>query len=97
MNFVTLDGRYNGVRFWTHRAEPPRWRGHDARKKFLKDFYEQRVFLTQQFGPGCFVQESGILKAAGIEVPVWGFDGDGNIFLRGEAYTMFALVVERWK
>ncbi len=97
MKIRKLDKRYNGVDHWTHRAEPGVWRGYDARKKGLKDFFDQRVFLTHQFGPGCFVQEAWTLKSAGIAVPVWGFDGDGNIFLRDDAYTMFALAIERWK
>jgi len=91
-----LDRRYNGHAHWTHRAEPGACYGYEARRKMLVAFYEQRVMLTTAFGPGCFVEEAGSLSNAGHEVPKWGFDEEGNIFLRDEALVTFELAKGRW-
>ncbi len=97
MNIRKLDRRYNGNAFWTHRAEPGRWYGYEARKQGLINFYDQREFLTRTFGVGAFIEEVGALKSAGREIPKWGFDVEGNIFLREEALTTFQLAMERWQ
>jgi hypothetical protein len=91
-----LDRRYNGNAWWTHRAENGPWYGHEARAKGLVDLYEQRVMLTTAFGPGCFVEEAGALVRVGREVPKWGFDHEGNVFLRDEALVTFELAKGRW-
>ena len=97
MRIQRLDRRYNGNGYWTHRAEPGMWYGHEARSKGLVNFYDQRVMLTTAFGPGCFIQEAGPLRRAGREVPLWGFDLDGNIFLRDQALVTFELAKGRWQ
>ena len=91
MKIRKLDKRYNGNEFWTHRAEP-RW-SHSAQLWF----YEQREFLSRSFGIGARVEECYQLKQAGREIPKWGFDNDGNIFLRDEALTQFQLAMGRWE
>ena len=96
INIRKLDKRYNGNAHWTHRAEPGGWYGHEARTRGLVGFYEQRVMLTTAFGPGCFVEEAGALARAGREVPKWGFDYEGNVFLRDEALVTFQLAIGRW-
>ena len=97
MNIRKLDRRYRGRDHWTHRAEPGIWYGHEARRKGLLNFYEQRTMLTTAYGPGCLVEEAGVLEHAGREVPIWGFDLDGNIFLRGDALVTFELARGRWQ
>jgi hypothetical protein len=97
MNVIKLDRRYNGYGVWSHRTDFPGTYGADARVKARVRFWEIRCFLTHQFGPGCFVWESGTLKATGRAVPVWGFDEAGNIFLRDEALTTFLLTEGRWE
>lgn len=97
MKIRKLDKRYNGYQFWTHRAEPGSIRGHDARSKMLIDFFDQREFLNRSFGPGAYIEEVWALSRAGRAIPVWGFDTDGNIFLREEALTNYMLAMEKWK
>ncbi len=97
MQIRKLDRRYNGHGIWTHRAEPGMWYGHEARRRGLLNFYDQRAMLTTAFGPGCLVEEAHVLIYAGREVPVWGFDLDGNLFLRGEALVTFELAKGRWQ
>lgn len=96
MRIHKLDRRYNGNSYWTHRAECGGWYGHEARTRGLVGFYEQRTMLTTTFGPGCMVEEAGALARAGREVPKWGFDAEGNIFLRDEALVTFQLAIGRW-
>ena len=92
MKIRKLDRRYNGVAFWTHRAEPRYNRDHSQLW-----FFEQREFLTRSFGVGARVEECYQLQSAGREIPKWGFDADGNIFLREEALTTFQLAMGRWE
>ncbi len=92
-----LDRRYNGHAHWTHRAENGPWWGHEARTAGLVAFFDQRVMLTTAHGPGCFVEEAGSLIKVGREVPVWGFDYEGNVFLRDEALVTFELAKGRWQ
>ena len=91
-----LDRRYKGHEHWTHRAENSGWYGYEARVKTLNDLYDQRVMLTTAFGPGCFVEEAGALVKMNRPVPVWGFDYEGNVFLRDEALVTFELAKGRW-
>ena len=90
MRIRKLDKRYSGFGFWTHRAEP---RYSETAQLW---FYEQREFLNRSFGVGARVEECYQLKEAGRDVPKWGFDDDGNIFLRDEALTQFQLAIGRW-
>ena len=92
-----LDRRYKGNGHWTHRAENGSWYGAEARIKGLVEFYEQRAMLTTAFGPGCFVDEAWALVKMNREVPVWGFDYEGNIFLRDQALVTFELAKGRWQ
>jgi hypothetical protein len=96
-NVIKLDRRYNGYGVWTHRTDYGGYYGADARQKARLRFYEQRCFLTTQFGPGCFEWEAGTLSATGRQVPLWGFDEAGNIFLKDEALTTFILTEGRWE
>jgi hypothetical protein len=52
--------------------------------------------MTQMNGPGCFIHEAWALKKAGIEVPEWAWDVDGNVFFRNSALVNFTLAKERW-
>jgi hypothetical protein len=92
-----LDRRYKGHEHWTHRAENGGWYGYEARMKGLVDLYNQRVMLTTAFGPGCFVEEAGALAKQNQAVPIWGFDYEGNVFLRDEALVTFQLAKGRWE
>ena len=96
-NVIKLDRRYKGYGTWTHRTDYPGAYEEDARAKIRLRFFEQRAFLTTQFGPGCFQWEAWALKKLGRPVPVWGFDEAGNIFLRDEALTTFILTEGRWE
>jgi hypothetical protein len=96
-NLIKLDRRYNGYGVWTHRTEYGSAYGADARRMARIRFYEQRCFLTTQFGAGCFEWEGATLKAYDREVPLWGFDEAGHIFLRSEALTTFLLTEGRWE
>lgn len=96
IRIIKLDRRYNGHGYWTHRTDT-RWYGHDARMKGLIAFYDQREFLARSFGMGAYIEEVGALKNAGREIPKWGFDSEGNIFLREEALTTFQLALGRWE
>jgi len=96
MRVIKLDRRYNGFGVWTHRTDFGGAYGAEARQKARLNFWEQRSFLTTQFGPGAFVWEAGTLTQAGREVPKWGFDEAGNIFLKDEALTTFLLTEGRW-
>ncbi len=91
MRIKKLDRRYSGFEFWTHRAEPR----YSTTGQL--NFYEQREFLTRSFGVGARVEECWQIKASGREIPKWGFDNDGNIFLREEALTQFQLALGRWE
>ena len=91
MKIRKLDKRYNGNAFWTHRAEPR----YSTTGQLW--FYEQREFLSRSFGVGARVEECFQLQQAGRDIPKWGFDNDGNIFLRDEALTQFQLAMGRWE
>ena len=91
MKIRKLDKRYNGNAFWTHRAEPR----YSTTGQLW--FYEQREFLSRSFGVGARVEECVQLQQAGRDIPKWGFDNDGNIFLRDEALTQFQLAMGRWE
>lgn len=96
-NVVKLDRRYNGYGVWTHRTDYGGAYGPVAFLRAQKRFYEQRLFLTTQFGPGCFEWETSMLEEIGHTVPLWGFDSYGRIFLKGEALTTFLLTEGRWE
>jgi hypothetical protein len=90
MRIKKLDRRYSGFEFWTHRVEPRYNTNAQLR------FFEQREFLSRSFGVGARVEECYQLRQAGRDIPKWGFDNDGNIFLRDEALTQFQLAMGRW-
>jgi hypothetical protein len=52
--------------------------------------------MTRMNGQGCFEFEAGWIKQSGREVPEWGFNENGNIFLRDSALVNFRLAQERW-
>ncbi len=90
MRIKKLDRRYSGFEFWTHRVEPR----YNSNAQLM--FFEQREFLSRSFGVGARVEECYQLRQAGRDIPKWGFDNDGNIFLRDEALTQFQLAMGRW-
>ena len=96
-NIVKLDGRYNGYRVWTHRTDYGSAYGDEARLKARTRFWEQRSFLTTQFGAGCFWWESATIKRNNQPIPLWAFDEYGHIFLKDEALTTFLLTEGRWE
>jgi hypothetical protein len=55
-----------------------------------------REYMTRMNGQGCFEFEAGWIKQSGREVPEWGFNEQGNIFLRDSALVNFRLAQERW-
>ena len=93
---VKLDRRYKGYGTWTHKTDV-RWYGHEARMKGLLAFYEMREFLSRSFGMGAFVEEIPAIRHANREVPKWGFDMNGDVFLRDEALVQFELAKGRWE
>lgn len=96
MNVIKLDRRYTGYGYWTHRSSnTPAW-GFEARQRARLNYFEQRCFLTTQFGAGCFVWEASSIIASGRELPVWAFDNRGYLFLKGDALTTFLLTEGRW-
>jgi hypothetical protein len=97
MKVIKLDRRYKGYGTWTHRTNYGSPYGLEAFLKAQERFYEQRSFLSTQFGLGCFQWETSMLEETGRTVPVWGFDTAGNIFLKDEALTTFLLTEGRWE
>lgn len=96
MHVVKLDRRYRGFGHWTHRAESRGWWGDDHHRRVFYNFYDQRRFLTQMHGAGAWVDEAGAIVGSGEQVPVWGFDMEGNLYLRDDALVSFELAKERW-
>ena len=96
MKVIKLDRRYNGHGTWTHRTDGGHWYGTEARMKGLLAFYEMRCYMTRMNGPGCFIYEAGAIKNAGLAVPEWAWDTEGNVFFRDTALTNFNLAKDRW-
>jgi len=92
-----LDKRYKGVDHWTHRLELNLYGPYEVRAKRLVKVHEVRCMLTTNFGAGCHVDESHSLDRNGVEVPVWGFNNDGDFFVRGEALVLMELSRGRWE
>jgi hypothetical protein len=92
-----LDRRFKGVDFWTHRLELNFWGDHAARGQRLVKVHEVRVLLTQNFGAGCHVDEAWCLDRNGVSMPVWGFNNDGEFYVRGEALVLLELSRGRWE
>lgn len=97
MRLTKLDRRYKGFDHWTHKAETGGLYGPDARKRALLNFWDQRQYLSRTNGPGCFEMEAHYLKANGQAVPEWGFNENGDIFLRGTALVNWQLAQEKWR
>lgn len=92
-----LDKRYNGVQHWTHRLELNIYGDYEARSKRLVKVHEVRCMLTANFGAGCHVEEAGFLEKNSVEVPLWGFNNDGEFYVRGEALVLMELSRGRWE
>jgi len=93
VKIVKLDRRYSGHAHWTHRLEFT-WRLE--RETRLVSIFEVRDMLTKNFGTGCEVDEAWALEQKGLAVPVWGFNGVGEFFLRGESLVQIELSKGRW-
>jgi len=93
---IKLDRRYNGHLHWTHKWEKYGY-GEVARRQIILNFVDMREYLTRMNGQGCFEFEANWLKSSGRAVPEWGFNEQGNIYLRGSALVNFQLAMERWK
>ena len=91
-----LDKRYKGVEQWTHRLELNLYGDYETQSKRLVKVHEVRCMLTANFGAGCHVDESYCLQRNGVEVPVWGFNNEGDFFVRGEALVLLELSRGRW-
>jgi len=89
-----LDRRYRGFGQWTHKYEPGFAGGPERR---ILNFNQQREFLTGTNGLGCFEFEAYTLQQNGLAVPEWGFNEQGDIFLRGTALVNFQLALGRWQ
>jgi hypothetical protein len=89
MKVIKLDRRYSGHGTWTHRTK--------ARAQGLMAFYDMRCYMTQMNGPGCFIHEAWAIKKAGLPVPEWAWDTDGNVFFRDSALVNFTLAKDKWK
>ena len=94
VKLVKLDRRYNGHAHWTHRLEFT-WR-HERVDRLISIF-EARDLLNRNFGTGCEVDEAWALEQRGLEVPVWGFNGVGEFFLRKESLVLIELSKGRWE
>jgi len=92
-----LDKRYKGVEHWTHRLELRFFGDYDVRSKRLVKVHEVRCMLTANHGAGCHVDESHSLQRNGVEVPVWGFNNDGEFYVRDEALVLIELSKGRWE
>jgi hypothetical protein len=92
-----LDKRYKGVGDWSHRMELYQAGNWELRLKRLVKVHEVRCMLTSNFGAGCHVDEVNALKAADVELPVWGFNHEGDFFVRGEALVLMELSKGRWE
>ena len=92
-----LDKRYKGVGDWTHRMELHQVGNWEQQRKRMFKVHEVRCMLTANFGAGCHVDEAGSLKGAGVELPFWGFNHEGDFFVRGEALVLMELSKGRWE
>ena len=95
MSLVKLDRRYNGYEYFSHKWEKYGY-GEVARRQIILNFVDIREYMTRMNGHGCFEFEASWLKRAGKAVPEWGFNEQGNIFLRDSALVNFRLAMERW-
>jgi hypothetical protein len=95
MSLVKLDRRYNGYEYFSHKWEKYGY-GEVARRQIILNFVDMREYMTRMNGHGCFEFEASWLKRAGKAVPEWGFNEQGNIFLRDGALVNFRLAMERW-
>lgn len=96
MSLVKLDRRYNGYEYFSHKWEKYGY-GEVARRQIILSFVDMREHMTRMNGHGCFEFEASWLKRAGKAVPEWGFNEQGNIFLRDSALVNFRLAMERWQ
>jgi len=96
MSLVKLDRRYNGYEYFSHKWERYGY-GEVARRQIILNFVDMREHMTRMNGHGCFEFEASWLKRAGKAVPEWGFNEQGNIFLRDSALVNFRLAMERWQ
>jgi hypothetical protein len=101
VKLAKLDRRHNGYGLWTHRLEFTNgWSDRNnrlVRTDLIRNFYECRKWLSDQFGPGCFQFEGRLLVDQHVELPVWAYDEAGFVYVRGEAASMLALSIERFK
>jgi len=91
-----MDRRFKGHPWWTHKWDKYGY-GEEACRRIILEFIDQREYMTRMNGSGCFEFEASYLKRAGQQVPEWGFNESGNIFLRDTALTNFRLAMERWQ
>ena len=87
-----LDRRYKGLEHWSHRLELLVW--HSERNIKV---HEIRCMLTTNFGAGCHVDEAYDLQQNGVELPKWGFNNDGEFYVREEALVIMELSKGRWE
>ena len=95
MSLTKLDRRYNGYEYFSHKWEKYGY-GEVARRQIILNFVDMREYMTRMNGHGCFEFEASWIKRAGKAVPEWGFNEQGNIFLRDSALVNFRLAMERW-
>jgi hypothetical protein len=88
-----LDRRFNGHKYWTHRTNPF---GFQSITNWQVNFYEFRNWMWANYGPGCRQSEATGLVAAGLEVPLWGWDDYGSIYARDIAMTSLLLAKDRF-
>ena len=96
MSLVKMDRRFKGHPWWTHKWDKYGY-GEEACRRIILEFIDQREYLTRMNGSGCFEFEASYLKRAGKQVPEWGFNESGNIFLRDTALINFRLAMEKWQ
>ena len=92
-----LDKRFKGVDYWTHTLELNLWGDYAARSRRLVKVYEARCMLTANFGAGCHVDEAYCLDRNDIAVPIWGFNNDGEFYVRQESLVLMELAKGRWE
>lgn len=92
-----LDKRYKGVEHWTHRLEINIFGNYEVRSQRAVKVHEARCMLTTNFGAGCHVDEAFSLERNGVEIPLWGFNNDGEFYIREEALVLIELSKGRWE
>ena len=92
-----LDKRYKGLDHWSHRLEINIYGDSVVYGQRIVKVHEVRCMLSNNFGAGCHVDEAHALQRNGVSVPLWGFNNDGEFFVRKESLVLMELSKGRWE